>query len=274
MTLEGVASPMVNSLSVVLPAYNEEESVGTAVRRALEVLPTLAHRWEVIVVDDGSTDRTPEIMEQLAEEHYPRVRRLRHKANLGYGAALRTGFSRAKHDLVFYTDSDNQFDIAELAHALPMMATHDVLVGFRVYRYDSPIRVIVSWGYNLLVRILFRVRVRDVDCAFKVFRREVLEKIDIETTNFFVDTELVAKARKWNFRLVEKGVRHYPRVAGETKIEPSDVPRTLRVVLGMWQRIHVPTRRQIEAAAQARADVLGAEVEHLPERARAASVAS
>lgn len=93
--------------------------------------------------------------------------------------------------------------------------------------------MVLSWVYNLLVRILFRVRVRDVDCAFKIFRREVLEKIDIETTNFFVDTELVAKARKWNFRIVEKGVRHYPRMAGETKIEPSDIPRTLRVVLTM-----------------------------------------
>jgi glycosyltransferase involved in cell wall biosynthesis len=264
-----VSGVIVNSLSVVLPAYNEEENVGTAVQRALEVLPGLAGEWEVIVVDDGSVDATTEVMTALVDEHYPRVRLLRHEVNRGYGAALRTGFGAARYELVFYTDSDNQFDIGELAHALPMMSDCDVLVGFRVYRYDSPIRVMVSWGYNLLVRLLFRVRVRDVDCAFKVFRREVLDKIEIETDNFFVDTELVAKARKWNFRLVEKGVRHYPRLAGETKIEPSDIPRTLKVVFEMWQRIHLPTRRQVTAAAAALDAPLAAGLEQLPARERA-----
>lgn len=259
--------PLVPSLTVVLPAYNEEESLPVAVQQALDVLPGLAREWEVIVVDDGSADGTAQVLEGLLEEHYPRVRVLRHAVNLGYGAALRTGFSRARYDLVFYTDSDNQFDIAELAQALPMMETHDVLLGFRVYRYDSPIRGIVSWGYNMLVGLLFRVRVRDVDCAFKIFRREVLDKIDIETTGFFIDTELVAKARKWNFRLVEKGVRHYPRTAGETTVQAGDVPRTLKVVLAMWQRIHVPTRRQVVAAAQMRRDVLEADVEQFPARA-------
>lgn len=264
--MTAAASPLVGSLSVVLPAFNEVESVGVAVQRAIDVLPSLAREWEVIVVDDGSTDGTAEVMEQFTGEHYPRVRHLRHHVNQGYGAALRTGFSRAQSDFVFYTDSDNQFDIGELTHTLPMMATHDVLVGFRVYRYDSPLRVVLSWVYNLLVRILFRVRVRDVDCAFKIFRREVLEKIDIETTNFFVDTELVAKARKWNFRIVEKGVRHYPRMAGETKIEPSDIPRTLRAVLTMWQRIHLPTRRQVEAAARERSEARDVDVERVPAR--------
>ena len=262
---------IVNGLSVVLPAYNEEENVGNAVRRALEVLPALARHWEVIVVDDGSVDRTTDVMEALVDEHYPLVRLMRHELNLGYGAALRTGFSKARYELVFYTDSDNQFDIGELAHALPMMTDCDVLVGFRVYRYDSPLRVMVSWGYNFLVRLLFRVRVRDVDCAFKLFRREVLEKIDIETNNFFVDTELVAKARKWNFRVVEKGVRHYPRLAGETTIEPSDIPRTLKVVLEMWQRIHLPTRRQVMAAAEARDASRAVNVERIPERERASA---
>jgi dolichol-phosphate mannosyltransferase len=259
---------IVKNLSVILPALNEQENIATAIGRALEVLPQLAEEWEVIAVDDGSADRTAEVVEGLVLEHYPRVRLLQHGGNRGYGAALRTGFSRARYELVFYTDSDNQFDIAELAHALPMMHDHDVLVGFRVYRYDSPIRVFASLCYNLLVRLMFRVRVRDVDCAFKVFRREVLDKIDVETTNFFVDTELVAKARKWNFRLVEKGVRHYPRIAGETKIEPSDVPRTLRVVLQMWQRIHLPTRAQVEQAARTRAAVLSADVERIPEAER------
>jgi dolichol-phosphate mannosyltransferase len=145
-----------------------------------------------------------------------------------------------------------------------MMRDADVLVGFRVYRYDGPIRVAVSWTYNQLVRVLFRVRVRDVDCAFKVFRREVVDKISIETDNFFVDTELVAKARKWNFRIVEKGVRHYPRSAGETTVSSSDIPNTLRVVFQMWQRIQRPTRRQLEAAARRRTEAEQADLEYIP----------
>jgi glycosyltransferase involved in cell wall biosynthesis len=261
-------SPIVSSLSVVLPAYNEQENIAGAVGHALEVLPRLARKWEVIVVDDGSTDRTADVVEDLMLEHHPRVRLLRHDVNKGYGAALRTGFSRARHDFVFYTDADNQFDVADLAYSLPMMKEHDVVVGFRVYRYDTPLRVIASWGYNLLIRALFRVRVRDVDCSFKVFRREVLDKITVETTNFFVDTELVAKARKWNFRLAEKGVRHYPRTAGETTVQPSDVLRTLRTVLQMWQRIHLPTRRQVDEAARIRAAVTSADVEQVPATSR------
>ncbi|MBM4428743.1 MAG: glycosyltransferase family 2 protein [Chloroflexi bacterium] len=230
-----------SSISVVLPAYNEEENIETAVRRALAVLASLSPIYEVIVVDDGSVDQTGAIADTLAREN-DHVRAIHHKPNQGYGAALRTGFTHARYDLVFYTDSDNQFDIAELKYFLPLMDTHDLAVGFRVYRYDSVIRCFLSWVYNRLVSLLFRVRVRDVDCSFKLFRKEVLEKIDIECTDFFVDTELIAKARKWNFRIVEKGVRHYPRMAGQTTVRPSDIPRTLRTLSRMWRQIYFPKK--------------------------------
>lgn len=255
---------MVSGISVVLPAYNEEENIGAVVDQALSALPDLAHDWEVIIVDDGSTDRTAEVSYELVQEHHPRVRLLRHPANRGYGAALRTGFSRARHDVVFYTDADQQFDIGELRFALPLLHENDVVVGFRVYRYDTVTRLVASMFYNWLVRLLFRVKVRDVDCSFKVFRREVLDKITIECDDFFADTELVAKVRKWNFRLVEKGVRHFPRAAGETSVQPSDIPRTLRTVLGTWQRIHMPTRSQVEEAARLRREVAESAVEAVP----------
>jgi dolichol-phosphate mannosyltransferase len=254
----------VTSLSVILPAYNEEENISRAVTSAIGVLPELAEEWEVIVVDDGSRDRTAKIVSEHVAEHYPNVRLLQHPVNQGYGAAIRTGFARARYDFVFYTDADNQFDVGELRYTLPMMRDVDVVVGFRVYRYDTPMRVAVSWAYNRLVRVLFRVRVRDVDCSFKVFRREVVDKITIETDSFFVDTELVAKARKWNFRIAEKGVRHYPRTAGETTVSPSDIPRTMRVVLQMWQRIHLPTRRQVEEAEARRIAAEQSDLEFLP----------
>jgi hypothetical protein len=145
-----------------------------------------------------------------------------------------------------------------------MMADHDVVVGFRVYRYDSILRGITSFVYNRLVRVLFRVKVHDVDCAFKLFRREVLDKITIECTDFFVDTELVAKARKWNFRIAEKGVRHYPRAAGETTVHPSDIPRTLRTIAQMWRRINLPRTQEMKQMAAMREEIDEAIVEAVP----------
>lgn len=236
-------------VSIVLPAYNEEDNVEAAVRQALEVMEELALPHEVMVVDDGSTDRTAELARGLMAGDAPRVRVLRHPHNQGYGAALRTGFAHARHELLFFTDCDLQFHPGELKYFLPLMGEHDMAIGFRVYRYDTVLRSIVSWIYNRLVGVLFRLRVRDVDCAFKVMRREVVEQVGLECDNFFISTELVARARKWRFRIIEKGVRHYPRVAGETTVRPSDVPRTFKEIGRMWQRIYLPTRRQLDARA-------------------------
>jgi glycosyltransferase involved in cell wall biosynthesis len=235
---------MSQSVSIVLPAYNEAENLPEAVERSVAALAHLEGDHEVIVVDDGSSDDTGEVARRLAAENPAVVRVLSHARNVGYGAAIRTGFDNARGDLVFFTDSDNQYDPDELRYFVPMMAEHDLAIGFRVYRYDRVVRSILSWFYNRLVGIMFRLRVRDVDCAFKLMRREVVEQIALECDNFFIDTEIVARARKWNFRIAQKGVRHYPRTAGETTVRPSDVPRTLREVARMWQRIYFPTRAQ------------------------------
>jgi glycosyltransferase involved in cell wall biosynthesis len=228
------------SISVVLPALNEEENIGPLLDQMLGVLPDLSDRFEVIVVDDGSTDSTVEEVSKYLRSHHPQVRLLRHAVNRGYGAALCSGFDAATGELLFYTDADRQFDIAELRYLLPLMDDADMVLGFRVYRYDRVLRSIVSWIYNRIVNILFRVRVRDIDCAFKLFTAEVWDQADVESTDFFFDTELVARARKWNFRIQQKGVRHYPRVAGRTTVSPSDVPNTLRTIGRMWRRIYFP----------------------------------
>jgi glycosyltransferase involved in cell wall biosynthesis len=236
---------------VVLPAFNEETNVRAVVEHALEVLPGLTRDFELIVVDDGSSDGTAAVATELVEEHYPRVRLLRHETNRGYGTALRSGFHHARFDLIFYTDADRQFDISELAYFLPLVEDFDLVIGFRVYRYDTVLRSILSWIYNHMVWVLFRVRVRDVDCAYKLMTREVLDKLSLESDDFFIDAEIVARARKWNFRITQKGVRHYPRVAGETTVRPSDIPRTLRQIARMWRRIYVPTREQRREATEA-----------------------
>jgi glycosyltransferase involved in cell wall biosynthesis len=238
------------AISVILPAFNEEANVGPMVDAALDVLSGLADEYEVIIVNDGSRDATASVARDLVDRHHPTVRLLDHDGNRGYGVAIRTGFQFSRGDLVFYTDSDRQFDIAELPYFLPLTRENDLVIGFRVYRYDTAIRSMVSWVYNRIVGVLFRVRVRDVDCAFKLLRREVVDKLFLQSEDFFIDTEIVARARKWNFSIAQKGVRHYPRVAGETTVQFGDVPRTLRTIAHMWRRIYMPTkeqRRQAEA---------------------------
>ncbi len=251
-------APQVEGITIVLPARNEVANITTAVEKSLAVAERLSPRHEVIVVDDGSSDGTGQAVEALARQHYPRVRLVTHAMNQGYGAALRTGFRHSRFELVFFTDSDNQFDISELEYFIPFMADHDMVTGFRVYRYDPVLRSMLSWVYNRLVYVMFGVRVRDVDCAFKLMRRELVQKVTIECNNFFVNTELMAKARRWNFRIAEKGVRHYPRTAGETSVRPSDIPRTLGTVFKMWRHIYFPTRGEMDrlrADEQSRSNV-------------------
>ena len=247
-------------MSVVLPAYNEAENLEEVVNSALKAVPAVTPDFEVIIVDDGSTDDTSSVARNLVEEHYPRVRLLQHTVNAGYGSAIRTGLAYGQYDLLFYTDTDRQFDLGELAHFVPHIQEHDLVIGFRVYRYDTVLRSMLSWGYNRLVRVLFRARVRDVDCAYKLMRREVLEKLTLESSDFFIDTEIVARARKWNFRIAQRGVRHYPRLAGETTVTPSDIPRTMKTVIRMWRRIYLPTRTQRQEAEAGASSVPSREI--------------
>lgn len=229
------------SISVVLPAYNEEASIDKAAGDARNYLAEDFEHFEVLVVDDGSKDSTAERVRKLSEAD-PRIKLLRQPRNLGYGRALARGFAEATGDLVFFTDADNQFDIRELRDFVPLTADYDAVFGFRVYRYDSVLRCLLSWIYNRLVRVLFLVKVRDVDCSFKLFTRAVVDKLTIECNDFFVDTEMVARTRKLGFRIIEKGVRHYPRTAGRTSVRASHIPRTLWTVAKMWFRIQFPRK--------------------------------
>jgi len=227
------------TISAVLPAYNEEENIETATKRVSEVLGSLGFRdWEVIIVDDGSIDNTAQLVDRLAEEDPTHIRVFHHNPNRGYAEALKTGFTNARHQLIFYTDSDNQFDVREITNLLPLIENADIVNGFRIYRFDPLTRLVLSWGFNLLVRIVFRIRVRDIDCAFKLFRREVFDKVTIESKKFFVDAEVLAKARYFGFRMTEIGVRHYPRPAGRSTVRASHIPATLMELARMWVNIH------------------------------------
>ena len=236
---------LFESISAVLPAYNEEENIAVAAGELAEALKSLnLKQWEVIIVDDGSHDRTGEIADSLAAADPEHIRAFHHQPNRGYAEALKTGFSNARCQLLFFTDSDLQFDVREIANLIPLIDNADIVCGFRIYRFDHLTRLVLSWGFNLLVRIVFRINVRDIDCAFKLFRREVFDKVTIESKKFFVNAEVLAKAKYHGFKLLEVGVRHYPRRAGRSTVRPSHILSTLRELARIWINIHSKPRNR------------------------------
>jgi glycosyltransferase involved in cell wall biosynthesis len=234
--------PRVARLSYFFPAHNEEANLAGLVEEALAVLPSLADEFEIIAVNDGSRDRTRVIADELSAAHPGVVRAVHHPTNLGYGAALRSGFRTARYELVAFTDGDRQFrveDLGRLTERLAAADTPDVVVGYRIKRADPIIRTIYAKTYRLANRIFFGLKVTDVDCACKLFRREALDGLRVESGGAFFSAELLIKLRARGARVVEVGVPHYPRTAGSpTGAKPSVIFRAVRdfwrLRLRMW----------------------------------------
>ena len=225
----------VARLSYFFPAHNEEANLAGLVEEALVALPAIAETFEIIAVNDGSKDRTATIADGLAAAHPDVVRAVHHPTNLGYGAALRSGLAAARYELVAFTDGDRQFrveDLSRLTKRLAAADAPDVVVGFRIKRADPLIRTIYAKAYRLANRLLFGLRVTDVDCAAKLFRREALDGLRVESGGAFFSAELLIKLRAAGRSVVEVGVPHYPRTAGSaTGARPSVV---LRAVKDFW----------------------------------------
>ncbi len=202
------------SLSVVLPAFNEQYNLRATVEAARHILPGIATQWEIIVVNDGSGDATGHICDTLASQ-IAEVRAVHHPDNKGYGAALKSGIMEARHDWIFFSDSDGQFDFAEISRLLEHAETHDIVAGYRRRRNDPPYRALNAAGWKMLVRFTLGVKVRDIDCAFKLFRRSVFEKVQIRSVGAMVNTEIFCQAFKFGMRITEVEVTHYPRVHGQ-----------------------------------------------------------
>jgi glycosyltransferase involved in cell wall biosynthesis len=232
----------VARLSYFFPAHNEEPNLRGLVDEALETLPTLAETFEIVIVDDGSRDATPAIADELAAAHGGIVRAVHHQTNLGYGAALLSGFRASRYDLVAFTDGDRQFRVADLARLTERLAAPDhpdAVVGYRIKRADPLIRTIYARLYRFANRVWFGLKVRDVDCACKLFRRESLDGIAVESGGAFFSAELLIKLRTSGRNIVEVGVPHHPRTAGSpTGAKPSVVFRAVRdfwaLRLRMW----------------------------------------
>jgi glycosyltransferase involved in cell wall biosynthesis len=220
---------MVTEISMVFPAYNEEENIELLCESALRVLEGIEGEHEIIIVDDGSEDRTAEKAREVSKR-CPEVKLVAHERNRGYAKALRTGVKAAKGELVFLSDADNQFDLNDIHRFLPIIQEADIVVGHRMNRQDSALRRFMARGFNLLVRMVFGVKARDIDCSFKLFRRRVFRKIEIDSDQFMVDTEILVKAKRYGFSVHEVGVKHFPRTGGTTTIRPIHLVHTL---LGM-----------------------------------------
>jgi len=232
-------SPTSPALSVILPAFNEELNIERAVRSSAEAVAPLVADYEIVAVDDGSQDRTPRILEELSAEMGERLLVVTHPVNLGYGKALRSGFDAARGRLLFYTDADNQFDLRELEGFLPLMEGQDAILGYRVGRQDGAFRLFVSNGYNSLASLAFGMSVKDLNCSFKLFRREALTSLHLEEDFFFIDTEIVIHLHRAGYRYIQKGVRHYPRTAGRSTVSPTDVPRTFLALARLWFKLRL-----------------------------------
>lgn len=232
----------VNSIAAILPALNEEENIRDAVLALDKFLKANFSDYEIIAIDDGSIDRTGQILRDT-EKSVTALRVIRHRRNLGYGASLREAFSVATKEYIFFTDSDMQFDISEISLLLPLAGDYDIVVGYRHRRCDPFLRIFLAWGYNFLARRLFGLKIRDIDCAFKLFKRTVLDAIEIKSRDFFVNTEIMAKARYHGFTCAQVPVTHFPRRRGHTTVKPSNIPRTLAEMAKIWKDIHLHSRK-------------------------------
>jgi len=203
------------SLSLVLPAYNESDIVQKTIANCIWSLVRMVNDFEILVVDDGSTDGTAGIVKTITT-YESRVKLFCHQENQGYGAALSTGFAKATKQYTMYMDSDGQFDIRDLNSMLPLLSSYDGVFGYRVDRQDAWIRKINAWGWNVLVRFVFRLSIKDVDCAFKILRTDYFREVALESRGALLSTEIVYKFIRAGYTYTQAAVHHFPRKAGKS----------------------------------------------------------
>jgi glycosyltransferase involved in cell wall biosynthesis len=225
------------SLSVVFPMWNEQDYIRRAVRAARDVLEAMAADWEIVIVDDASTDATGTIADELARDE-PRVKVVHNERNRKLGATLRAGYAVASKRLVLYTDADLPFDLQELPRAVRLLEYQeaDVLSAYRFDRtMEGLLRTVYSLGYSFLIRSLFGLAVKDVNFSFKLFRRELLEKLELKSEGSLIDAEFLIRARKAGAHIIQIGVDYFPRSRGvSTLSSPGVILQLLRELVRLW----------------------------------------
>lgn len=228
------------SLSVFFPAFNEEENIEKTVSDAVLVLKKLDLEWEILVINDGSRDKTEEVVEKLAKQN-PRIRLVDHGTNKGYGFALKTGFKESKYPWVVFADSDGQFDFSEITKFLEKTDESDFILGYRLNRADPLIRKVLTWGWKTLARVMFGLKVRDYSCGFKLIKRESFNSLlPLEAEEKVTQIEFLVKAMKKGYKFAEVGVRHYHRVYGKpTGAKLTVVFKSFLDLIKLWWKINV-----------------------------------
>ena len=234
--------PQALSLTIFFPAYNEEDNVERVTEAALKVARRITDDFEIILVNDGSKDRTGPLADALAAR-YPQVRAVHNHPNLGYGGALQRGFREATKDWIFYTDGDGQFDFEEIPRALELLRDYDIVSAYRLDRQDSVVRKINAFAWTTLVNLLFHINLQDIDCAFKIYPRSFIERIEMRSMGALIDTEMLAKARRLGYSIGQIGVHHYPRLAGEQS------GANLRVILRAFKELFKLRRHIIKGTS-------------------------
>ena len=225
-------------ISLFFPAYNEEKNIRITVEKALDFLSKISSKFEIIVVDDGSGDKTAEVVKKIAEED-EKIKLVSHKKNRGYGGTLKTGFESAKYPLVAFADSDGQFDISELKFFLDKIDEADLVLGFRLNRADSFVRKITTFGWKTLARILLGLDVKDYSCGFKLIKKEVYKAVlPLVGEEKVTQIELLVKAKRLGFKISEVGVHHYPRRFGsQTGANLKVVLKSVTDLFKLWWRL-------------------------------------
>jgi len=227
----------VTSLSVFFPCFNEQDNIERVVRSAIDVLTALKVDFEIIIVDDGSRDKTGEIADSLAvkDKH---IKAVHHSINRGYGAAIQSGFKAATKEYVFYTDGDGQFDIKELPLLFKYMADYDIVSCYRIKRQDNLIRKINAFCWTTMVNLLFGMKIKDMDCAFKLYKRRIFDDIKMESTGALINTEIFARAKNKGYKIFQTGVHHYPRTAGkQTGAKLKVILRAFKELFALYKQI-------------------------------------
>ncbi|MGA2911248.1 MAG: glycosyltransferase family 2 protein [Candidatus Levyibacteriota bacterium] len=229
----------VSELSIFFPFWNEQENIEAVIQKAILVAQKVTDKWEIIIIDDGSSDKTLEIAKQLAKQE-PRLIVVSHEKNRGYGAALKTGFAKARYDLVVFNDGDGQFDLAEITKFLDRIENADLVIGYRKKRLDSPLRHVLMNMLKVWDLVLFGFHFKDIDCGFKLFKKEALSKIlPFQSEGAMITTEILAKAKRAHLKIVQVEVNHYPRIYGnQSGGNLRVIVRAVKESLSLWRDLN------------------------------------
>ena len=224
----------VKTLSAFFPCYNEELNLEGVVYDAIHVLDNMVQKYEILIINDGSTDKTGLMADELSKQH-ENVRVIHHKKNLGYGTALITGFNRSIYEWIFFSDGDQQFFMNEIEILLNEINDHDLIIGYRKERQDPRHRLFYGWAWNLLVQLILGLKLKDINCAFKLVRREVLDDIRLHSAGAMISPELLWKSKLSGYRIKEVGVSHRPRKFGtQTGGNPKVVLKAFVELFELW----------------------------------------